>query len=472
MQLTPRLIVRATKFVALLCVSFFVGSLPAHAQRGNQSLLVETGTQLSVLPNGLRLIVKEQHVTHLVTVDVWVKAGAGKELRRELGAAHYMEHMLFKGTAKRKPGEIDAAIEDLGATLSAGTNYDAAHFYTTVDTKFTSQALEVLSDALQNSVLDQTEMDHERSVILDEIVRAQNDFRKQARNQLFEQLFPDQPFGRPVLGSSDSIRNLTRDTLQKFYEKWYAPNNTTIVVVGDINLKEADRLVRDQFSTWAKRDLPAATATEPTSATLLPQPAPQPSDARLIGFPLGIREDITAAAAAKCLAMLLGGARYGKIADGVKSVFTQPEEDPLPKKTLTGKPVILQASLDLVEVDVDFMTNGGAFSILTVAPATSMNAVQQGVVSALRKLQKTPVTSQELEAVKRQAIGKLLFASETGGGQAYSLGEWDARGDFSRSEKLLDAITKLKPKDVLTLADRLFEPARTVVTDFVGRVAR
>ena len=105
---------------------------------------------------------KEQHVTHLVTVDVWVKAGAGRETRKEAGAAHYMEHMLFKGTAKRKPGEIDAAIEDLGATLSAATNFDAAHYYTTVDSKFTEQALDVLSDALQNSALDPKELERER----------------------------------------------------------------------------------------------------------------------------------------------------------------------------------------------------------------------------------------------------------------------------------------------------------------------
>ena len=117
------------------------------------SASVLSGTELRVLPNGLRLIVREQHGAKLIALDAWVRAGSDREGPTESGAAHFLEHLLFKGTPTRKPGEIDAAIEDLGATLSAGTVRDGAHFYTTVASPYAETAIDVIGDALQHASL-------------------------------------------------------------------------------------------------------------------------------------------------------------------------------------------------------------------------------------------------------------------------------------------------------------------------------
>src|SRR5205085_4459088 len=109
--------------------------------------------------NGLKLIIREQHGAQLVAIDIWVRAGSGREAPGEAGAAHFLEHLLFKGTPTRGRGEIDAAFEDIGSSLNAGTTRDGAHFYATIATPHLARALETLSDAIRNSNLSPAEME-------------------------------------------------------------------------------------------------------------------------------------------------------------------------------------------------------------------------------------------------------------------------------------------------------------------------
>src|SRR5205807_10192581 len=166
----------------IMCMQL-IACLPCRsgAQRTDSPL---SGAVLRTLENGLRVIVREQHATGLVAIDLWVKAGSGYETAEESGAAHFLEHAIFKGTDTRARGDIDAAFEDLGATLGAGTTRDGAHFYSTVAKQYVGAALEVRSDAMQHAKLAPEEIERERAVILDEMARGRNDWRKLVTDRL------------------------------------------------------------------------------------------------------------------------------------------------------------------------------------------------------------------------------------------------------------------------------------------------
>ena len=115
-----------------------------------------------VLANGIRVLTRERHTSTLVAIDLWVRAGARDEEKGEAGAAHFLEHTLFKGTTTRKAGEADIAIENIGATLNAATGPDYAHYYTTVSREHIAEALTVLADVVRNATLPDAEVELER----------------------------------------------------------------------------------------------------------------------------------------------------------------------------------------------------------------------------------------------------------------------------------------------------------------------
>ena len=174
---------RVPSLLPTLLVVFFL-SVPVLSHAQTETTPTSTASGKSgiglgpvteyTLPNGLQVLVAPSNAADLVTMDVWIGAGTRRETAENNGVAHFMEHLIFKGTPTRKPGEIDAAIEDLGGTLNAATSYDWAHFYGTVASADAPAALTVLGDALMNSEMRQADIDAEKPVILSEMAREAN----------------------------------------------------------------------------------------------------------------------------------------------------------------------------------------------------------------------------------------------------------------------------------------------------------
>ncbi|HXG24298.1 MAG TPA: pitrilysin family protein, partial [Chthonomonadales bacterium] len=243
-----------------------------------------------------------------MAIDIWVRAGSGQEKESESGTAHFLEHLIFKGTPTRKPGEIDAAIEDLGSLLNAGTTRDGTHFYTTVASRYLETALEVLADALQNATLSEKAIRHERSVILDEIARGRNDIQRQLFDRLHTLLYPNHAYSRPVHGLVESLSILTRDTISAFYRRFYAPNNTTVVLVGDLSPDNALASVTRTFGSWARREVlppPAIPAEGLNTPRTVIEISPGSEAAIAIGFKINTGERAQEICIADVVAILL-----------------------------------------------------------------------------------------------------------------------------------------------------------------------
>lgn len=434
------------------------------------------GTVLKVMPNGLRMIVREQHSTPLVAIDVWVRAGSGREQAGESGAAHFLEHLIFKGTTTRKPGEIDGAIEDLGASLGATTIRDGAHFFTTIATPYVADALAVLSDAMQNAVLAPEEMERERAVILDEMAHGRNDTNKRVLNALFERLCNGHPYENPILGQVESLRNLKRDTVAAFYHRWYVPNNVTLVIVGDITPDAAQEAVQKSFGSWAKHELPIVNKIPSTENVSPPAELVGQSKALHYALGMGFRvmagDSATPLSTAAVTAVLLADGENSRLWSAVKA--RQAElSDGLPKRPLARREGSNDRremartdarSLHVVSIAADCapLAAAGVFSVVSVVDGGKPDATIRLFTDELHRLQKEPVSADEIEAARRQVISSYLYNIETFGGQARMLGFYDVVQDYRFAVDFVETTKRVMPSDVLAFAQRYFDPAHRV----------
>ena len=201
----------------------------------------------ATLPNGLQVIVKSDHNLPVVAINIVIRAGSGNEPAGSEGAAHFLEHMLFRGSRSNAAGKVEAFIEAQGGAANAGTLRDFTHVYATVPVGVFKETLQALADAVLYPSLETAEIDQERTTILSEIARQNEDPRATLWDLSQRALFPKHPYAHPVNGSPETIFRLGREALVSFHKRWYVPNNIAVVVVGDINESEVLPVVKSIF---------------------------------------------------------------------------------------------------------------------------------------------------------------------------------------------------------------------------------
>lgn len=199
---------------------------------------------VTVLNQGLTLI--HQEIPHIstVTIDIWLEVGAGMEREGNRGVAHFVEHMVFKGTERVKPGDFDRLVESLGGVSSAATSYDYTRYSLTTPKDHFPKVLPYLSDLILYAAIPPAEMEKERQVVLAELSQAWSDPDWISYQFLLETIFRDHPYGSPVMGSSEHVCNLRVEDLRAFHQEYYQGKAITIVVVGALPQNE----VIDQVS--------------------------------------------------------------------------------------------------------------------------------------------------------------------------------------------------------------------------------
>jgi zinc protease len=218
-----------------------------------------------VLPNGVVLIMLEHRASEVVALQLWARAGGRDESPDELGLSHYLEHMLFKGTPTRPPGSIDRLIEGLGGQSNAFTSQDYTHYDLVVPAAQMRAGVDLLADIAVNASFDQTEMDAERKVVLEEMRLTEDDPERYLTRRLYETAYEPHPYGRTILGTPELIQGLSRETLRRYYAKMYVPMHMVVVAVGAV--KPAD-VRAAALATFGR--LPERPATRAVVAQLSP----------------------------------------------------------------------------------------------------------------------------------------------------------------------------------------------------------
>jgi zinc protease len=203
--------------------------------------------QREILSNGVTLLFIETHQAPVTSINICLRVGSRMETDAEAGICHLIEHMLFKGTEKLPPGDVARLIEAGGGDVNAYTSFDETVYYCTLSSRYTDRGLEVLSDAVLNSIIDQTELDREREVVVEEILRGKDSPTKVLSEEIFAKAFPHHNYGRPIIGFEKTVRSFTRQTILDFYRRWYTPKNMVVVIAGDFKTPHMRRRCEQIF---------------------------------------------------------------------------------------------------------------------------------------------------------------------------------------------------------------------------------
>ncbi len=384
----------------------------------------------------------------LVTMDVWVGAGTRRETAENNGVAHFMEHLIFKGTPTRKPGEIDAAIEDLGGSLNAATSYDWAHFYGTVGSEDAPAALAVLSDAVMNAEMRQEDIDAEKPVILSEMAR-EADSATERVGAVFNALcFPTHPYGRPLLGTAHNISEMPRKTIVDFYHTYYAPGNATLVLAGKITpeeglalaTKDLRRLARPRlFPTTKSCRKPPQTDIRSRNLT-----APVRRGFLQIGWRAPSVRDKPDAWVMDVLMTLLGQGGNNRL-----------ESDLLRKKKL------------VTAINTSYLTqrDPGTMSVSAEFDPGDYDTVRDAILAEVAALRDTPVSPAELAAAKHALLASYLFDTQTNTGRADALGFYSRIDTYKYDTEYVANFEAVTPAQVQAIARKYLDPsAYTLVT--------
>jgi zinc protease len=208
------------------------------------------------LPNGIPVFVVETDAAPVVSIQAWVSRGSvyGSvyESEKVAGISHFLEHALFKGTKRRKVGEIALEIESRGGEVNAFTSYEETAYYTTLASRYFEQGLDVIADAIQNPAFDAEEMLREREVILEEIKRAHDSPGKMVATNLWGTCFAGTPFGRPVLGFQETVSKIDHRVLRDYFKKNYHARTVSLFIVGNVDKDEAFAAAKRKLSRMPK----------------------------------------------------------------------------------------------------------------------------------------------------------------------------------------------------------------------------
>jgi len=199
------------------------------------------------LDSGLTVIHQYLSATSVVVADVWVNAGAVREPENWGGMAHFLEHMIFKGTSAISPGEFDRVIENKGGMTNAATSHDYAHYFLTTATPYLADTLPYLADLLLNAAIPEDEFDKERDVVLEEIRSCYDDPDWIGFQALSESVYQLHPYGRSVLGTAKNLLQHCAAEMRSFHNTYYQPENMTVVVVGGVEQDRAVEMVSNTF---------------------------------------------------------------------------------------------------------------------------------------------------------------------------------------------------------------------------------
>ncbi len=220
-----------------------------QATGSTRTLLVEDGARVkrTVLPGGLRVVTENIPGVRSAAFGIWVGVGSRDETPAQAGAAHYLEHLLFKGTARRSALDISASLDAVGGEMNAFTSKEYTCFYARVLDADLPLAVDVISDLVTSALLRAHDVESERDVILEEIAMRDDDPGDLVHEEFADAMFGPTPLGRPILGTIETIESITPRAIRGFYRRQYRPENMVVSAAGNVDHATVVRLVRKAF---------------------------------------------------------------------------------------------------------------------------------------------------------------------------------------------------------------------------------
>ena len=393
-----RISVSAALTLALLVVASLA---PQRAYA--QTTLTSAPPATFTLGNGLQVVMIPDHRTPVVTQMIWYKVGSADETPGKSGLAHFLEHLMFKGTSKHPAGEFSQTVLKVGGNENAFTSSDYTGYFQRVPREQLSKMMAFEADRMTGLILKDENVLPERDVVLEEFnMRVANNPDARLTEQIMAALYLNHPYGRPVIGWRQEIEKLDREDALAFYKRFYAPNNAILVIAGDVEAKDVRPLVERTFSDVAaqpaipaqrlrpQEPVPAA----PRTVTLSDPRVEQEGLRRYYLVPSSTTAAAGESPALDVLAQLMGG--------GSNSY--------LYRALVIERPLAISAGAGYQGTSLD----PSQFSI-SVSPKTGVefSQIEQAIDGVIADVTQNPARAEDLERVKTQLIAAAIYAQDS-----------------------------------------------------------
>ncbi len=411
-------------------------------------------TKQYTLANGLKLVVQEDHRAPVVVSQVWYRAGSLDEVNGKTGVAHVLEHMMFKGTPKVPVGQFSRLVAAAGGRENAFTSQDYTTYFQQLEKSQLLLSFKLEADRMVNLNFSDEEFAKEIKVVMEERRwRTEDKPQSKVREQFYITAYQAHPYGRPIVGWMNDLENMSAADAREWYNTWYAPNNATVVVVGDVNADEVHQLAKQYFGPLKARPLPARKPQqEPTQIgeRRISVKAQAKLPYLMMGFhvpPILTDKPDEDAYALEILAAVLSGNASARL-----------NQHLVREKQIA---IDADASFDILQrgMHTMFLLDGTPSEGKTVAD------LEQAIWQELEQVQKHGITEQELLRVKAQVIATDVYQRDSMFYQAMQIGsletvgfswrmlqDYPARLGAVTAEQVQQVAKKYLRKDNLTVA--------------------
>ncbi|MET0104140.1 MAG: pitrilysin family protein [Sedimenticola sp.] len=405
------------------------------------------------LDNGMKVIVKEDHRAPIAVSQVWYKVGSSYEPDGVTGVSHVLEHMMFKGAANHAPGEFSRIIAANGGDENAFTGRDYTAYYQKMSADRLEVSFELEADRMRNLTLPDDEFVKELEVVKEERRLRTEDKPTSLTYEQFSALaYNSLPYGNPVIGWMNDLNNMKVDDLREWYRLWYAPNNATLVVVGDVDPNQVHGLAKKYFGPLKAEETPATKPLrEPPqrgmARSVVKVPAKEPY--LIMGYKTPVLKSLEEAWEGYALEVLVA------ILDGGDSAR-------LSRNLVRGSEIAVSAGASY-----------SAFSRLpgmlvmdgTPAKGTSMQQLEEALIGEVERIKREPVSQQELDRVKAQVVAEQIYDLDSVYYQAMQIGILETVGlGWPLLEQYADKIKAVTAEQVQAVANKYLNRDQLTVT--------
>ncbi|MBI1319028.1 MAG: insulinase family protein [Candidatus Hydrogenedens sp.] len=404
----------------------------------SESYTMAQAATVEILDNGMTVALEHLPYLRSASIAIWIRTGSAHETPEENGIAHFIEHLLFKGTEKRTAHDIMDAIESRGGHFNAFTSRGYTCYYVRILEQHTAAAIEVLADIVKNSIFH--DMDKERGVILEEIATNEDTPDDFIHDLLALYHWPDHALGRPIAGSAASVTGITKDMVRDFSRRWYNPANMYFVISGNIDTEAVLGQLREEFSP-----LPGSPVAQPDSAPVFQAGIEgherDIAQAHLtLAFPgpkLATQERFVA----DLTSMVLGGGSTSRLFERIR------EDEGLAYNIQTFS---------------SYYPTAGMLGVYAAVAPENYRKTLDLTFQEIRKVRDEGVPQKELDACREQIKGYTLMSLES----TFSRGSRMAKslmlhGRIVPIEELIEQLEAVTTDDVQAFAAKTFRPENT-----------
>jgi predicted Zn-dependent peptidase len=412
---------------------FFESFWPSSAERRTD---LKERYRKTLLDDGIRVVTERIDHVRSVSIGVWIDVGSRDEKDNEAGASHFIEHMLFKGTKKRTAKEIASSLESVGGALNAFTGREHTCYFARVLDEHLDRAVDVLSDILKNPRFNRSHLEKERKVIISEIKELEDSPADLIHDLLMGTIWKENPLGRPIIGSAESVLGLNRGKLLGFMKRSYV--NPRIVIAASGNLRHEDLVskIKRKFRFRSDYHLSKEVAASPQGGPNRTGTKKKTAQSHIsLGVPIFPYRD-KRRYTALVLSNVLGGGMSSRLFQSIREKL--------------GLVYSIYSFLD-------FFEDAGILGIYMGTHRKNVVWVLELVLKEIRKLKRDGLTSEELSHAKYQLKGNLMLALENTSNRMNRLARYELLlRDYVTVDECINLINKIRSRNVIDLACDFF----------------